>query len=370
MQKKQVAVLEIGSSKITAVVAERGINNTFIIKSRYSYEYEGYGDGQFYNLEELSNVISKAVLTLRNATNKELFTIYVGVPGEFSQVYVKNSQISFSSKKKIKPEDEDALYDSAFVMQLGKNKLINRSAVVYELDDCRRLANPIGSYSEILKGKLTFVVAKSYFIDVISSAINQNGVLNIEWISTTMAQAMYLLDDETRDRLAVVCDVGYISTTVSIIHGDGILYQDSFSYGGGYVTAMLTERFNLSFEVAEKLKRKANLCAINQLGNYDVIEDDDGKFYNGEQINECILSSLDELCEKISNSLDASGYVIPEYVSLMITGGGITYLRGAKEHVANRLGMSVEVLSPKVPMMDKPTESTLLSLLDMALGQN
>jgi cell division protein FtsA len=255
-------------------------------------------------------------------------------------------------------------------MQLGKNKLINRSAVVYELDDCRRLANPIGAYSEILKGKLTFVVAKSYFIDVISSAINQNGVLNIEWISTTMAQAMYLLDDETRDRLAVVCDVGYISTTVSIIHGDGILYQDSFSYGGGYVTAMLTERFNLSFEIAEKLKRKANLCAINQLGNYDVIEDDDGKFYNGEQINECILSSLDELCEKISNSLDASGYVIPEYVTLMITGGGITYLRGAKEHVANRLGMSVEVLSPKVPMMDKPTESSVLSLLDLALGQN
>ena len=64
-----------------------------------------------------------------------------------------------------------------------------------------------------------------------------------------------------------------------------------------------------------------------------------------------------------------SGYVIPEYVPLMVTGGGISYIRGAKEHVSGRLNTQVMIISPKVPLMDKPTESTILSLMDLALEQ-
>ena len=42
MQKKQVAVIDVGSSKITAIIGERGINKTFIIKGRYSFDYDGF----------------------------------------------------------------------------------------------------------------------------------------------------------------------------------------------------------------------------------------------------------------------------------------------------------------------------------------
>ena len=42
MRRKSVAVLDVRSSEITAVVGERGVNNTFIIKSKYSCAYDGY----------------------------------------------------------------------------------------------------------------------------------------------------------------------------------------------------------------------------------------------------------------------------------------------------------------------------------------
>lgn len=369
MQKKQVAILDVGSSKVTAVVGERGINETFVIKGRYSFDYDGFSDGLFFNVDQLNAVVSRAVETLKSVTRNGVHTLYVGVPGAFTQVVVRDGQVSFSSKKKIREEEIDLLYDSAFVMQSGNYTLINRSAIVYELDDFRRLANPIGETSEILKGKLSFIFCKNYFIDAISSAITNNGIDNIEWISTSLAQSMYLLDGETRDRLAIVADVGYISTTLFIIQGDGILYQNSFDYGGGYITASLSEKFSLEFKDAEKLKRKVNLCVKASTGTYEILDCENGEYYNAEDVNLTIFASLDELCEKISEILDNSGYILPEYVPLMITGGGISYLRGAKEHVANRLGMTVEKLSPRVPMMDKPTDSSVLSLLDMALGQ-
>ena len=365
MQKKQVAVIDVGSSKITAVVGERGINKTFIIKGRYAYEYDGFDDGAFFDVGKFKRIIFALGEIIKKSG---LDTVYVGVPGEFTQVFVKDSQISFSKKKKVQAEDVDALFEAAFVLTSTKYTLINRSAVVYELDDFRRLANPVGATSEILKGKLSFVVCSNYFIEAVKPVLESAGIKNVECVSSALAQALYLVEAETRDRIAVIADIGYISTTFSIIQGDGILYQKTFSYGGGYITAAITEKFSIDFNLAERLKRKTNLSRVCA-SNYDVIDGDNGDYYSVEEIKNTIISSLENLCEYIADAYESSGYNLPEYVPLMITGGGITYIRGAKEHLSKRLGSVVEVVAPKVPLMDKPTESTILSLMELALEQ-
>ena len=370
MQKKQVAIIDFGSSKITAVVGERGINKTFVLKGSYSFEYDGYSNGTFFNVEQLKTVLVNAVDVLKKIVGDKLQTIYVGVPGDFTQVIVKDSQISFSKKKKITDQDVDALFDSAFVVQSNNQTLINRSAVVYELDDFRRLANPNGAVSEILKGKLSFVLCSNYFIQAVKPIVLSQGVANVEFVASTLAQALYLVEAEVRDRIAVICDVGYISTTLTIIQGDGILYQKSFDYGGGYITASLTERFDIDFYVAEKIKRKVNLSSITTSKEFDLVDGDNGDYYSIEDVNDTIKNSLDNLCEQISIALEQSNYILPDYVDLRVTGGGISYLRGAKEYVSSRLNMVVGIVAPTVPLMDQPTMSSMLSLLDLALEQN
>lgn len=363
MQKKQVAVLDVGSSKVTAVVAERGINKTFIIKARYDFKYEGFLDGAFLDIEELKTVIIKATEFIKKSM-AEFTTLYVGVPGEFTDIFIKESQISFSKKKKITEEDVDLLYESAFVLPSQKYSLINRSAMLYELSDFRRLANPVGEVSEILKGKLSFVLCSNYFTEVIKSAVNVVKPVETEFVSVALAEAMYLLSCDARDRIAIIVDVGYISSTFTLIQGDGILFQNSFAYGGGFITASIAEALGVDFDVAEDLKRKVNLCKISS-NNYELVEGEDGKLYNAEEIRKIMCSSLDVLCENLSASIDKSGYVIPEYVPVLITGGGISYLRGAIERVSDRLCSTVSVIAPQVPLMDKPTESSVLSILDL-----
>ena len=369
MRKKQVAVIDVGSSKITAVVGERGINKTFVIKGKSSYEYDGFEGGTFFNAEHLKRILFAIAEMINKTAGGIIDTVYVGVPGEFTQVMVKDSQISFAKKKRIQEEDVDALFDAAFVMTSAKHTLINRSAVVYELDDFRRLANPVGSVSSILKGKLSFVLCTNYFIEAVKPALVAAGIKNVECVSSALAQAMYLIDAETRDRTAILADIGYITTTFTIIQGDGLLYQKSFAYGGGYITAELSEKFGLDFAVAERLKKKISLSQLSSSASYDLIEADNGEYYNLTELQQAVKNSLDGLCESIEETIEQSGYIIPEYVPLMITGGGISYIRGAKEHVSGRLNTIVSVIAPKVPLMDKPTESTTLSLLDIALEQ-
>ena len=369
MQKKQAAVIEIGSSKITAILGEKGINKTFIIKAKYTYEYDGFSEGEFFDEQKLKAILHDAVSKLSDVMRGGLNTVYVGVPAGFTSLTVKNSQISFPKKKKITEDDVDALFDAAFVVGSTKNTLINRSAIVYELDDFRLLANPINVYSEILKGKLSFIDCTEYFMQKVVAVIKACGVNNVECISESLSRALYLLDAESRDRVSVVLDVGYITTTLSVIQGDGIIYEKSFGYGGGYITAAISEKFSLDFDLAEDVKRKVNLCSV-YLSSGDLTEVGNGNYLPEEELKNVVLKSLDLLCENISDAFNECSFSVPEYVPLLITGGGISYLRGAKEHLSSRLEMPVFVLSPSVPMMNNPSESTLLSLLNLALEQN
>ena len=368
MQKKQVAVLDIGSSELRAFIGERGVNKTFIIKGTQTFSYEGFLDREFFDVEELKKKLLSAGNFFKKASRTGV-VLYVGVPGDFTDVQVRLGQISFPKKKKITEQDVDSLYDSTFMLNSAKKSIINRSAIVYELDDSRRLANPVGAVSEILKGKLSFVLCDNYFIDIIKKSLNACGINQIEFVSTSLAQAMYLVDAEVRDRIAVIADVGYISTTISVVHGDGILFQKSFGYGGGYITASLSESFNISFDDAENLKRKSSITRVNLANQIEILDDASGKYYNLEEVKKCICYALDGFCDEVTNCLDGLGFVLPDYVHLMITGGGISLLRGAKEYIASRLGMPVEIISPKVPLLDSPLESSALSLMDLALEQ-
>lgn len=366
-KKKQVAIIDVGSSKITAVVAERGVNKTFLFKGRFEYFYEGFADGVFFEEDKLSSILKKAVLDLKKTVGDKLSTVYVGVPGAFTQVLVKDSQISFDGKKKIKEDDATALFDSAFILPSERYVLINRSAIVYELDDFRRLASPVGATSGILKGKLSFILCDKYFIDKVVPPISDMGIKDVECVSVSLAQALYLIDDESRDRVSVLLDIGHITSTLSVVQGDGIVMEKNFQFGGGYITAAIAEKFGISFDAAEKLKGKINLSSAD--GSYGVIASETGEYYPESEIKECIVRALDSLCESIDDYLESAPYSLPSYVPILLTGSGISFLRGAKEHVSGRIGIDVRIVAPSVPLKNSPKESSVLSLLNLALEQ-
>ena len=367
MQKKQFAVIDIGSAKITALIGERGVNGTFIIKARKEFLYDGYSEARFFDVGNVKQILFSAAEFINSGSRTPFSAVYVGVPGAFTEVFVKDSQISFPVKKKIDKADVNRLLDAAFVKRSEKSVLINHSAIVYELNDYRRFADPVGAESEILKGKLSFITCSNYFMEVVKNTLTALGFDTVECVSVALSEILYLLEPETRDRVAVLIDVGHIATTFSLVQGDGILFQKNFDYGGGYISAAISQRLDTDFDTAEALKRKINLSAAGD-GAREIVQMPDGGCFDAEEVRQAIRNSIDEFCGCISDAIESSGYVIPDYVPLTITGGGISYLRGAKERISDRLGCAVEIVAPKVPLMDEPTESSVLSVLDLVIS--
>ena len=61
MLNKSVTVIDVRSSQLTAVVAERGVNGTFIIKSSFTSDYDGYAEGQMIDENSFSAALASVI---------------------------------------------------------------------------------------------------------------------------------------------------------------------------------------------------------------------------------------------------------------------------------------------------------------------
>lgn len=369
MRKISVAVLDIRSSQITAVVGERGVNNTFIIKSKYSAEYDGYAEGELLDIDSFNTAV-KDVVKSTLAANAGIKTFYVGVPGEFTKAVNTDKTISLPSAKKISKSDCESLADMAAPSGLADYISIRHSCLYYVLSDKRKVIDPVGEVSDSLQGKFCFYLCKEAFIGCIQTIFKDiAGIIEIKLIPSVHAEAVYLVEPEKRDEYAVLFDLGFISSSYSVICGNGLAFCESFSVGVGHIAVYLMSELDLPYEVALAFLTKVNLNAKEKLSSIEecVYE---GKVYSFPTVTlrDKIRDGLDGICETIETCRQSYTGKNLDGKTIHLTGDGVNLIRGTAEHLSNRLVKNVEIIAPKVPYYDKPQFSSLLSLLDSALN--
>lgn len=372
MRSKSVAVLDIRSSEVCAVVGERGVNNTFIIKSKYTCSYDGYADGELLDEDSFYSAVEDVVKSTFAAVGERISTFHVGIPGEFIKVINTDKVLSFPAPRKIN-RGCIASFEESSKPGCGDEYLVIRcSPVYYVLSDKRRVIDPVGCVTDYLRGKLCFYLCKASFGECVINAFAKfKGVTALNLIPSALAEVNYLIAPEQRDKFAVLFDLGYISSTYSVACGNGVVYSESFSVGVGHVAALLMSELDIPFEVASAFMSKVNLNAKERLAKTEEVKYD-GKIYRfaTSTLRDIIREGLDGICETIEEcrqsftSKDLSG------MPLYVTGEGLKTIRGTAEHLSSRLVCAVEVIAPQVPYYDKPQFSSLFSLLATALGES
>ncbi|MBE5746386.1 MAG: hypothetical protein E7359_03775 [Clostridiales bacterium] len=371
MVHRETAVLDIGSSKVSVMIAEKGINNTFNIKSSSEEDYDGYASGEFFSEDSLKNAIINAVKKAGENLRYRIKKVYISVPGEFSYCLTKEVNVTFPKRKKIKDSDIFEIFDSS--QNFDENSfVINRSPIYFILDDNRKVLNPVGEVTSKLNILISYILTDKSFIELISKIFTELNIFDLDFVSASLSEALYLTEPETRDNGLVLIDCGYISTSVSLVKGDGLLALKAFSMGGGHITGDLCQCLNLSFNQAEMLKRKVVL-SLDATDNdfYEVNIDGNMQPVSAKLVNEIILARLDmfgDVFNKILNSIEFNTQNKP-FIPILITGGGLNYLKGAKDYLSKQMGKNLEYIAPSVPQMNKPHYSGILSILDIALMQ-
>lgn len=366
--KKYVAVLDIRSAEMTAVVGERGVNNTFIIRSKYTVQYDGYAEGELLGKDSFVSAIGEAVrYTL--SSNKGIKTFYVGVPGEFLRLENVDKSISLQGSKRVTQSDIMDLEDMASPPNGKEWRTIRHSCLYYVLSDARKVIDPVGNTSEYLLGRFSFYRCSTAFIGSVLKAFKPfKEIADIKLIPVNYAEAMYLVEPEKRDECAVLIDIGYISSTYSVVCGNGLLYSESFSVGIGHVAYYLSAELDIPFEVAVTFLSSVNLNAKENPASIEECTYE-GQVYSFPAVflRDRIREGLDGICETIEECRQGYNGNNIGFKPLIVTGEGINTVKGAVGYISGRLLNGVEVVYPKVPYFDKPQYASLFSILNMAL---
>lgn len=371
MSRKSVAVLDIRSSDVTVVLAERGVNHTFVFRGKDTKPYDGYADGEFYDQKNLEEAITKALATVERSCMEKMKSIAVGVPGEFIDLVTRRHLLSFQSRRRVTERDVAKIYEDGYHTRPEDGVLIRRSNMFFETSDKRKSIDPVGMLSSSLEGSLSYFVCRSYFYDLLQDILTRYGIKEVSFIPASFAQAMYLFSGEQRDGYSILLDVGYISHTFSVAYGNGIFYERSASEGAGHIAARISEKQDLPFYAVEKMCAKINLSAKETNG--EIVEVfDDSKFIKrpAEQVRCWIREELDVLCDDVIRYLNECPEKNIAQKPIHLTGGGLSHIRGAKEYMSRRLNRVVDSVAPTIPYYNKESQSSFLSVLDMALDDS
>ena len=366
MFKDMVAVMDFGSSKITVLVGVKEVNNSFKLLASADCEYDGFANGEFIDPNNLRDVMSEAILNVEKQLECKIKSLFVGVPAEFCFVTENTITKIFPKKTKLTLKVINNLFlEDTEENPYKSHSVINKAPLYYIVNDDNRVNDPLGIIANKIQVKCGYVLVENKFKLLISGILDTLNIKEYDFVSNTIVEGVYLIDETIRNEGCVLIDCGYITTSVAQILGDGLSGLKSFSLGGGLITSDISRVLEISFDEAEELKRQAVITLKPSGVDYYQVGD---KKFNVKTVNEIILARLDKIVETIKLCIDGFELKLPDYTPLYFTGGGLNYIEGITDYLRKEFGRPIELVAPKALLYRKPDLSSSISLLNMTIN--
>ncbi len=376
MKHESVAILDIRSGDVTFALGSKGVNGTFVFKDSHSEEYEGYLADGFLDEASFRRAVVKSINAVRQNYGGVIDEVCVGVPAPFVSLQTKGHTISFPAKRKITAQDVDALYESGLNELLSAGRCIHRSAMYFSLGDNRRYFSQeelYGTSSTLLKGALCYYFISEELHTMLTELLASVQLSKIKLIPSTLAQAAYLLPEKQREGYAFLLDIGFLTTSVSVVYGNGIVRELCFNCGVGTTRVALMQELGVDYSVATEILNDANISGGSVPREVVWSSEGENQQFSVQTINDIIKCNLDLTCEQIDGFF--SRYYKDKATTgltaspISVTGEGVNGIKGVAEHVSRRLNRLTEIVAPDLPYFDKPVFSSRISLLNAATGQ-
>ena len=368
MTKKNMSILDFGSEKLTILAGIRDVNNSINVTSIVEENYEGFVDGQFISPENLENAILSCVSKFEKSCGYLLKDLTIGVPTEFCYSICKTISQSFLRPKKFDKHDIENLFNSVEDLNVQTHQVINKGYVYFVVGENNKVNSPIGQVDTKITACLSFVLAENNFVETVRSILIKHSIKKISFVSSAYAQSLYLFDDDERENYVLLIDCGYITTSVMLARGRGILNLSSFSLGGGHISADLSKCLKLPFSSAVTLGKKIVLSVSpSDKDMYEILVDNKVVPISMKVANAIVESRLEVIASGIQKCFSLWQYDYPSFIPIYLTGGGLSFTKGAKDLLAKELGKNVEIARVPYSIYNKPNYSSAMSVLNFAL---
>ncbi len=270
-QENIIVGLDIGTTKICAVVGEVSGNETNIIGIG-THPSIGLRKGVVVNIESTVESIKKAVEEAELMAGCEISSVYAGIAGGHITGFNSRGIVAIKGPE-ITSQDIDRVIDAARAVAIPMDReVIHVLPQEYIVDEQTGIQNPVGMAGVRLEAKIHIVTGAVTSAHNIIKCANRSGLDVCDIVLEALASGEAVLSDEEKELGTALLDLGGGTTDLAIFSGKNIKHTFVLALGGNNLTNDIAIGLRAPLAEAEKIKKKYGACLAKNISNDETIE--------------------------------------------------------------------------------------------------
>lgn len=360
-----VVGVDIGSSKVCTIIGELNKNSQIQILGVGTSDCKGLKKGIIVDIDNAVEAIKSSVEQAERMSNSEIEDAYINLAGGQTSLIKNRGVVAISGEDmEVKPEDVDRAIQAARIVTIPLDReIIGVIPLQYIVDGYEHIKDPVGMLGSRLEVEAYIVTASSASVQTLVRSVKRCGVDVSGIILDPLASAEVLLSKEEKEMGVALVDVGGEITDISIFQGANLVYTKLIPVGGCHITNDISVGLKVPVSEAESLKRQYGCASLSMLKNdEDIIINNPGvggtKTVTNRELVNIIEARVQEMYYLINRELEASGYKNQIGGGVVMTGGGLSFVKGTLEVASSVIGLPVRIGMPTYIGVASPIYST------------
>lgn len=359
MSKKEqyVAAIDIGTTKIVAIVGRKNENGKIEILGISKALSKGVKRGVVLNIEETVDAIKQTVDDVQKRSGIMFSEVFAGIAGQHIKS-MKNRGYILRDKweDEIRKEEVFRLIDDMHKIHIDiGEEIIHVLPQNFIVDNETGVKNPIGMCGRRLEANFHIVIGQVAAARNIEKCIHKAGLTVKDMILEPLASADAVLTEDEMEAGVVLVDIGGGTTDVAVYYDNIIRHTAVIPFGGNVITKDIKEGCQILQRHAEQLKLQygsalGDIAPDDKVVSIPGIAGREPKEISFKSLAYIIQSRMEEIIDAINFEIQNSGYADKLAAGVVITGGGamlrhLPQLMKFKTAMDVRLGLPNEHLS-------------------------
>lgn len=265
---RQLVALDLGSSKVVALIAEAGENGRLDLRGAGVAESKGFRRDTLVNLEAAVSAIRQAVEAAERVAGLPVESAVIGVAGAHVRSVNSRGGIALGPRpREVAGEDIRRAIEAARGVSLPpEQELLHVLPQEFLLDQQSGIRDPLGLLGRRLEVNVHLVSAAAAAVQNLIGAVNRAGVVVEDTVLEPLAAAEACLTPDERELGVVLVDAGAGGTNWMVFEHGAPCASGLMPLGGEHFTQDVAIGLSTPLWEAERLKRAQGCASLRGVG--------------------------------------------------------------------------------------------------------
>jgi cell division protein FtsA len=343
--------LDIGTSKVAALVAELRPDSSLEILGMGGHESKGLKKGVVVNIEATVNAIQRALEEAELMADRKITSAFVGIAGSHIKSFNSTGMVAIKDKE-VSALDVARVIDTAKAVNIPTDQqILHVLRQEFIIDGQEDVREPIGMSGVRLEVKVHIVTGAVSAAQNIVKCVRRCGLEVSDLILQPLASSRSVLSEDEKDLGVCLVDIGGGTSDVAVFTHGAIRHTAIIPIAGDQITNDIAMALRTPTSDAETVKIRHGV-ALRQLADPNEMIEVPGigerapRTLSRQTLAEVIEPRVEELFSLVQQVLRESGFEELLSSGIVLTGGS-SVMRGMVELGEEVFHMPVRVGIPR-----------------------